>query len=218
MPSPVRAAVAHRGHRIYNLWMFPSHRLDRTLILSSDVHAMHFALLEIDQRVTRYTPEAPSASTLVSGELVSTRFDATVEYDDGEEVWQEIKAEFALDAVDDTPQIKAQKQIAADTNRRHQLITRADVEPKANRVWNAFRILQTLKMAKRFSIAPARTAVVAALLRGELQVQQARTLDTGDPALNLAALFSLYMDKTVTANLDKPLCERTVFTPREQRQ
>jgi len=201
-PKTIRLAIAQRGHRLHNIWWVWSYKLRESCLLPSDAALFHFALLEADPRVVSYVLEAPSLATEMGGALVGTRFDAEVRLTDGTTTWDEVKWDIDSCNSERPLQLPAQAQLAAQHGVLYRLFTVEDLRPHTNRVWNCLRMLQVLQAAQPFSVASARTCVLARLSSSPAMIGELRGVDQQDEALNLAAVFGLMLEAAVTFDLD----------------
>ncbi len=157
--------------------------------------------MELDTGVQSYELEAPEYRTQIDGEWVTTRFDAKVKRWNNTERWDEVKYEISDDP-DETMQRRAQIQLAREYGAEYRLFQAKDFEGQLTRVWNGLRMLQTIAMTKNYSLAAARTFLVARLLSGPCTLSEVRTLGDEDDALNLAAAFALTLEGRAYMDLD----------------
>ncbi|MFT3850286.1 MAG: hypothetical protein QM739_16920 [Propionivibrio sp.] len=210
-PTTIRLAIAQRGRRLHNLWCVWSYKLKQPFVLQSDVALFHFAVLEADPTVEFYELEAPSLVTEIKGESIGTRFDARVRFVDGAVAWDEVKYELGSDNSEASLQLQAQSQLASQHGARYRRFTVEMLQPFTNRVWNCLRMLQVLQAAQSFSVASARTCILARLTAGPATIGELRYLDFPDEALNLAAIFGLRLEASATIDLDSgPITDASI--------
>lgn len=211
LPTTIRLAIAQRGRRLHNVWCVWSYKLKQPFVLQSDVALFHFAVLEADPTVESYEFEAPSLVTETRGEIVGTRFDATVMFSNGAITWDEVKWEIDSGDAEQSLQLEAQAQLAAQHGARYRRFTVELLQPFTNRVWNCLRMLQVLQAAQSFSVASARTCILARLTSGPATIGELRCLDFPDEALKLAAIFGLRLEASATIDLDSgPITDASI--------
>lgn len=206
IPQSLRELVRQRGQRAHNLWVCYAHKLKRDVYLSSDYALCHLVLLECDSQVAKYVLEAPELTTLVHGKEVTTRFDATVIYQDGHQEWHEVKSQVDPDNQHESRQLAAQRQLAIAHATQYRLFTDADFKGKTQRVWNGLFMLSTLAAARTYSLLPYRNAILTKLKGDDYLIQDLLDVVDGDRGLILAALFELHMQGHVALEVDaKPI-------------
>lgn len=216
--SSIRVAAAERGHRLHSLALVYSYKNQVTLIVPSIPALFHVVMLETDRNVASYVLEQPTYAAMIDGERVWTRFDATVRQKVGGTTWDEVKGDVAKEALLQTPQIQAQISIAAEHGEQYRLFTLADFRDHQNRIWNGIRMLSTVQRARTLTLATARTAIVARLLHRPATQGELRQFADGDEGLNLAALYGLYLDGRVDADLAAgPVTDLTEFRLQQER-
>jgi hypothetical protein len=91
--SRLRQAQGARRHGLFNLWYHYSSRLQRDVVLKSDVEFAHFCWLEGDPSILRYELEPDPVIVAMGTESRRTQFDALVEFRAGRPQLREIKTD-----------------------------------------------------------------------------------------------------------------------------
>jgi hypothetical protein len=207
--SILRKAAGDRGVRQNNLWYHYSARLDRDVVLKSDVEFDHFCWVEADPRVLRYELEPQPIAVVVKQEVVRTRFDAFVEFQSGQPELREIKC--SEDALTDgeLQQRAAQAVAASDAGFRYVRITKADLAQHRRLIHN-WRYALTHQAACRGLNLKAQEAEILDIARRKGRFSIEELLVGTDPALRLrylAALFNCLQTVRLGSDLDtQPLC------------
>jgi hypothetical protein len=201
-PTTIRLAIAERGHRLHNLWVVWSYKLQETCLLPSDAALFHFALLESDPTVATFKLESPSLSTFPGNDPVGTRFDAEVFFKDGRISWDEVKADLRTLDEAQKRQIEAQRFLAVTHGVLYRLFSLKELAPHTNRVWNSLRMLQVLHAANGFSVAAQKTLVLSRLCGGSASIKELIELGDGDRGLVLAAAFGLMLDAVIYGDVE----------------
>lgn len=210
--SFLRQAVRERGRRAHNLWYHYSPRLQRDVILKSDVEFAHFCWVEADPQVSRYQLEPPAVTVVVGTEAVRTRFDAFVEFRAAPPELREIKVAEESLSESEVKQKAAQVQAATDAGFRYVRITKQDLAPHALLIRNWRCALAHQAACRGLLLAPFEEEILAAA-RLSKNSSLEELLRKTNPDLRgrfLAALFGLLQTARVHSDIStKPLCAAT---------
>jgi hypothetical protein len=202
--SILRQAARDRGLSQNNLWYHYSARLDRDVVLKSDVEFDHFCWVEADPRVLRYELEPASVAVVIDQKVVRTRFDAFVEFRAGPPEVREIKCSEDALVESERQQRAAQTVAAADAGFRYVRITKADLAKHLRLIHN-WRYALAHQAACRGLNLKAQESELIDLVRRKDRFTLEELLVGTDPALRLrylAALFNCLQTARLCSDLD----------------
>lgn len=87
----VQGASRRRGRQPFNVWYHYSARLQRDVIMSSDVELDHFYWLEGDSEIEAYELQPEPSLVMVQDQVQQTQFDALVRLRGGRAQLREVK-------------------------------------------------------------------------------------------------------------------------------
>jgi hypothetical protein len=215
--SQLRKAQSARQHGLFNLWYHYSPRLQRDVVLKSDVAFAHFCWLEGDPSVLRYELD-PDPVIVASGtDSRRTQFDALVEFRTGRPQLREIRSDESKASPREVVQCEAQESAASAAGFDYLPITRAALAPHDQLIRN-WRCALAFQAACRELILDPYCAEIFSILKVRRRSTIENALRQTDPVtrpIHLAALFRSLQEGVLASDLDsQPLCATTqVWVP-----
>ena len=215
--SRLRQAQGERRHGLFNLWYHYSSRLQRDVVLKSDVEFAHFCWLEGDPRVLRYELEPAPVIVATGIESRQTQFDALVEFRADRPQLREITSDESNLSPREIARREAQGLAAIAAGFDYVYITRATLA-KHDQLIRNWRCAIAYQAACRELVLEPQCAELAEVLRVRRHSALEDALRQTDPAARpvyLAALFRCLQDALLASDLDlNPLCATTqVWVP-----
>jgi hypothetical protein len=208
----VQHASRQRGRGVFNIWYHYSPKLERDVVLRSDVELAHFYWLEGDPAIKAYELEPAPSLVAIGDQPQRTQFDALVHFYEGRPQLREVKTDDTQLDVREQHQREAQEKHAHAAGFDYLRVTRTTLETHQQLIQNWSRALPFIA-ACRAILLDAYLQEVAATLRRSPQTTIAGVLLGTNPDLRpiyLAAIFRSLQQGWLSSDLaDQPLCAQT---------
>ncbi|MDP9014230.1 MAG: hypothetical protein M3O41_16530 [Pseudomonadota bacterium] len=207
--SRLRQAQGERRHALFNLWYHYSPRLQRDVILKSDIEFAHFCWLEGDPSVVRYELEPDPIIVSTGTKSRQAHFDVLVEFRANKPQLREIKSD-ETDLLPSEIARREEQTVAATTaGFDYGMITHATIAEHRQLIAN-WRCALAYQAACRELVLEPQRAELAEIFRLQRHCTVDVALRETDPAMRsvyLAALFKCLQDGKLASDLElKPLC------------
>jgi hypothetical protein len=216
--SPLRQAQGARRRQLFNIWYHYSTRLQRDVVLRSDVEFAHFCYLEGAENISRYELEPEPVVLVVDGHPQRTQFDALVEFRDRAPQLREVRTSESQLSAREISQRESQTQAAREAGFEYVRITWTELEEHTQLICNWRAALAYLAAAREFPMEQRCVELCTQLAR-QRRCTLHQLLSHTDPALRplyLAALFKCLQEARLSSDLHaQPLCEASVICLRE---
>lgn len=193
-----------RGHRVNNLWLVYSPKMDRDWILPSDRQLVHWLVfLESDRDVLSYDLAPEPIMSHDGVEQRETELDAIVIYRDRHVEWHEVKAG-TTHSESDRSQFQAQAAAANNAGAIYKIINDVDLAPKARLAIRWLKAIGFAAAIRGQEHGPCRSALVIYLNNKKSgHVSSILTeLQAFDSAVVLGMLVRLSVSGIVNLNLE----------------